>query len=1144
MKTTDTSEKGLEALIVAQLTGQAPALPSTENTVANTHPGYSSAGYAQGKAGDYSADLAMDVARFLAFLQATQPTVVAQLEVGHEGIKQTQFLHRIQGEIAKRGIVDVLRNGVSHGPAQVDLYKFSPTAGNDASYENFAKNRFSVTRQVHYSHDAAKLSLDLVLFINGLPIATFELKNSLTKQTVADAVGQYRNDRDPRELLFQFGRCIVHFAVDDSEVRFCTHLTGKSSWFLPFNQGWNNGAGNPPNPTGLKTDYLWKRILAKEALATIIENYAQIIEEKDDKGKKKRKQVFPRFHQLRTVQALLRRCKQDGAGQRYLIQHSAGSGKSNTIAWLAHQLVGMTQQGRSGEAPVFDTIIVITDRRALDTQITNTIKAYDHVSSIFGHSDKSEELKKFLKQGKRIITTTVQKFPFILDELGDEHRGKNFALIIDEAHSSQGGKTTAKMHLALGEKQDDGDIDELVTREIENRIKSRKMLANASYFAFTATPKNKTLELFGERYVDGDTIKFRSPEELLYTTKQAIQEGFILDVIENYTPVESFYRVAKKVEDDPAFDKKKALKKIRHYVESHDKAIRLKAEIMVDHFHEQVIAKRKIGGQARGMIVCSGIDRTCDYFKAVTDYLGAIKSPYKAIVAYSGEHEIAGKKMKEADLNGFPSKDIPGKLKTDPYRFLIVANKYTTGFDEPLLHSMYVDKTLAGVLAVQTLSRLNRSHPLKHDTFVLDFAGNGEAVQQAFQDYYQGTYQEGESDANKLHDYKNELDAFQVYAPADVEELVSRYIKGAERDQLDPILDACVALYREELDEDRQVQFKGRAKSFVRGYGFLAAILPYGHADWEKLSIFLNFLIPKLPAPKEEDFSKGVLEAIDMDSYRPEVRASLKMQMQDADGKVEPAPTGGGGGRPDPEIDKLSNIVKVFNDQFGNIDWKDADKIRQVIAEEIPQRVARDKAYQNAIQYSDPQNARLEHDKALGRVVLDLLADHTELFKQFSDNPSFKRWLADSVFDVTYQPNAGQMSNQKAQWRDRAKGFIAERFGKGSSWPRVADAIADFFATSPQQPLFYTDIEQTAAAIGVAIDEVVTVLNILSTDDIALVKRTYCRVDEESGDLAEVSISELRTGLSGINTPGVLSHSADLLAKSTLVGWRYCEPMQ
>ena len=501
-------------------------------------------------------------------------------------------------------------------------------------------------------------------------------------------------------------------------------------------------------------------------------------------------------------------------------------------------------------------------------------------------------------------------------------------------------------------------------------------------------------------------MDYRSPEELTYTTKQAIQEGFILDVIANYTSVDSFYHVAKTVEDDPDFDKVKALKKIRHYVESHDKAIRKKAEIMVDHFVAQVAGKQKIGGKARAMIGCNGIARAIDYYREVSDYLASIKSPFKAIVAYSGDFELGGVRKTEADLNEFPSKDIPSKLKQDPYRFLIVANKFVTGFDEPLLHTMYVDKPLAGVLAVQTLSRLNRAHPQKRDTFVLDFADNAEAVKAAFQDYYRATVQVGETDPNKLHDLKNDLDAKQVYSWQQVEDLVALYVTGADRDKLDPILDTCVAEYIDNLDEDGQVEFKGKAKAFVRSYGFLAAILTYGHPAWEKLSIFLNFLIPKLPAPKEEDLSKGVLEAIDMDSYRVEAQASLKMSMDDADAFIEPPPPGSGGGGGTPEIDKLSNIIRAFNDMFGNIEWKDGDKIRKVITEEIPARVAQDKAYQNAQANSDKQNAKLEHDKALNRVVLELISDHTELFKQFSDNPSFKRWLTDMVFDSTYHPGA------------------------------------------------------------------------------------------------------------------------------------------
>jgi len=1002
MATMDTTEKGLESLIVRHLTGQPPAQAVPINTVQDGAGHYAVGSYVQGNPADYNRDLALDVPKLLSFLQDTQPKPFATLGLADEGTKRTQFLHRLQGEIAKRGVVDVLRKGVSHGPAHVDLYKVLPTPTDPASVENFEKNVFSVTRQLRYSNDETQRSLDMVIFLNGLPLITFELKNSLTKQTVQDAVVQYQTTRPPHELLFQQGRCMVHFAVDDAEVRFCTHLTGKSSWFLPFNKGHNDGAGNPPNPHGLKTDYLWKQVLAIESLANIIENFAQIVEEEDEKGKKKRKQVFPRYHQLRSVRALLQAARSEGVGRRYLIQHSAGSGKSNTIAWLAHQLVELKAPADPLK-PLFDTVVVITDRRALDTAIARTIKGFDHVSSIFGHSDSADELRGYLSQGKKIVVTTVQKFPWVLDELGGM-AAKRFALLIDEAHSSQGGKTTAKMHLALsGSDCDEEGDEESVEDKVNHLIESRKMLGNASYFAFTATPKNKTLELFGERCEEGDKVQFRARPELTYTTKQAIAEGFILDVIKNYTPVASYYRVAKTVEDDPDFDKKKALKKIRTYVESHEKAIRKKAEIMVDHFTVQVAGKRKIGGQARAMIVCSGIARAVDYYFAVSNYLKEIKSPFKAIVAYSGEHEVNGQKRTEADMNDFPSKDIPAKLKQDPYRFLIVANKYVTGFDEPLLHTMYVDKPLAGVLAVQTLSRLNRAHPQKHDTFVMDFANNEEAVKAAFQDYYRATVQVGETDPNKLHDLKADLDGHQVYAWAQVEQLVALFVNGAERDTLDPILDACVAVYTEQLNEEQQVEFKGKAKGFVRSYGFLGAILPYGHPVWEKLSIFLNFLIPKLPAPKEEDLSKGVLEAIDMDSYRPEVNASLAMAMDEADGTLEPAPMGAGGGLPEPEVDKLSNIIKTFNDLFGNIEWKDADKIRKMIAEEIPAKVAQDTAYQNAQKNSSKQNAKLEHDKALGRVVLALLTDHTELFKQFSDNPSFKRWLTDSVFDATYR---------------------------------------------------------------------------------------------------------------------------------------------
>ncbi len=996
MKPTDTSEKGLESIIVASLVEEA--------------------GYVQGDPQDYDREHAVDLAKLLQFLAVTQPDTYEALGIDEEGPKRTQFLHRLQGEIAKRGVVDVLRGGIKHGPAHVDLFYGTPTPGNVKAAERFVANIFSVTRQLRYSRNETALSLDMAVFINGLPIATFELKNKLTKQTVLDAVQQYQRDRDPKELLFQFGRCVVHFAVDDHEVRFCTHLKGKGSWFLPFDKGYNDGAGNPPNPAGLATDYLWKETLSKAGLTDILENYAQVVEEKDEKtGKKRYKQIFPRYHQLKVVRMLLANAAESGIGRRYLIQHSAGSGKSNSIAWLAHQLVGLEHESKA----LFDSVIVVTDRRVLDKQIRDTIKQFAQVSATVGHAEHSGDLRRFLKAGKKIIITTVQKFPFILDEIGDEHRKSKFAIIIDEAHSSQGGKTTAAMNMAVAEKPGEykAEWDELDAEDKINKImEGRKMVTNASYFAFTATPKNKTLEIFGEPDPQPDgTVKHHPFHS--YTMKQAIQEGFILDVLKNYTPVESYYRLAKTVEDDPLFDANKAQKKLRRYVESHEHAIREKAEIMVDHFHAQVIGHRKIGGHARAMVITNGIERAIQYFHAFRDYLKERKSPYAPIVAFSGEHEYGGKKVTEATLNGFPSSQIPDKVQQDPYRFLIVADKFQTGYDEPLLHTMYVDKALSGIKAVQTLSRLNRAHPQKHDTFVLDFYNDSETIQKSFEPYYRTTILSDETDPNKLHDLKSDLDGYQVYSQAQIDDLVGLYLNGADRDKLDPILDACVATYNADLDEDGQVDFKGKAKAFVRTYGFLSSILAYSNADWEKLSIFLNFLIPKLPAPKEEDLSRGILEAIDMDSYRVEVKTSLKIGLPDQDAEIGPVPTSGGGRKPEPELDQLSNIIKAFNDQFGNIDWKDGDKIRKVIAEEIPAKVAADAAYQNAMKNNDKKTARIEHDAALQRVMIDLLSDHTELFKQFSDNPSFKKWLGDTIFGVTYQQQAEQSATGASHGR-------------------------------------------------------------------------------------------------------------------------------
>ncbi|UGB29949.1 type I restriction endonuclease subunit R [Metabacillus sp. B2-18] len=972
----NTKESGLETLIV-------------EHLVNNN-------GYEQGTNNNYNKDYAIDETRLFNFLQDTQPDRLEKLGVFKSDLNKTKFLNRLQGEITKNGIIEVLRRGIKIYPVTLDLFYITPSQENANAKELYNKNIFSVTRQLMYSRDNTKLALDFAIFINGLPIITCELKNRLTKQNVEDAVYQYKTDRDPRELLFNFGRCMVHFAVDDNEVKMCTKLDGKRSWFLPFNKGYNDGAGNPPNPNGIKTDYLWKEILVKDELANIIENYAQIVEEKDDETKKvKKTQIFPRYHQLSGVESILADVSEKGAGQKYLIQHSAGSGKSNSIAWLAHQLVSLTKDGKS----VFDSVIVVTDRINLDKQIKNTIKSFMQVSNTVGHAESSGDLKKHLQDGKKIIITIVHKFPYILEDIGNQHRKNNFAIIIDEAHSSQSGNMSAKMNMTLSDKYEDSE-EETIEDKIVKILEGRKMLTNASYFAFTATPKNKTLEMFGVPYEADGKIKHRPFH--VYTMKQAVQERFIIDVLRDYTPIKSYYKIAKIVEDDPMFDKKKAQKKLRKYVESNEKAIELKSEIMVDHFHDQVIAKGKIGGKARAMVVTSSIERAIQYYYSISAYLEKRKSSFKAIVAFSGEKEFGGKKLTESAINGFPSNEIEKKLKKDPYRILVVANKFQTGYDEPLLHTMYVDKVLTDIKAVQTLSRLNRAHPQKHDTFVLDFANETDIIKEAFSKYYQTTVLSDETDPDKLNDIESDIKRYHVFTDYHIDTIVELYLNGADRDKLDPILDICANNYEDELDENEQIDFKSKAKVFTRTYGFLASILPYGNAEWEKLSIFLNLLIPKLPAPKEEDLSKGILEAIDLDSYRAEAQAKMSIVLEDSPYyEIPPVPTTAGGGKPDPELDLLSNIISTFHDLFGNIPWKDEDQVKKHIAS-IPEVVAKDKDYQNAMKNSDKQNAKIESQKALNRAVINLMTDNMEIFKQYNDNDSFKKWLTDMVFNVTY----------------------------------------------------------------------------------------------------------------------------------------------
>jgi len=949
------------------------------------------------------------------FLQATQEKELMKLQTIHGSNFRSKVLYRLNNQIKTFGIIEVLRKGITDNNIKLKLFFDKPVSNlNEKDLALYNQNIFSVTRQVHYSTQNEN-SLDLVVFINGLPIITFELKNELTKQTVKDAIKQYKTNRDPREELFRLGRCMVHFAVDSEQIWMATHLKGESTYFLPFNKGYNNGAGNPPNPNGIKTDYLWKDILTKDRLTNIIQNYVQLFEEEaerifpDGKVKKEKvkKLIFPRYHQIDAVDRLLSNAKENGAGKRYLIQHSAGSGKSNSISWLAHQLVGLFD--KNNENTVFDTVIVVTDRKVLDAQIRNNIKQFEQVKGVVeAITEGSKQLKTALEEGKKIIITTIQKFPYIVNEIG-ELPGNKFAIIIDEAHSSQSGNTAGKLNETLAKdfekvQVDDEEFvfvdkdqyDELTSEDlVVDIVKGRKMLTNASYFAFTATPKNKTLELFGEKYTDNGKDKFRAFH--LYSMKQAIEESFILDVLQNYTTYQSYYALLKKIEDDPAYDKNKAQKKLKIFVESHSHAIAKKTALMIDHFMDNVIRKSKINGLAKAMIVTSSRRNAVQYKKAFDKYLKETGNPYKSIVAFSGE--IDG--QTESALNHFSSASIPDEFKKSDYRFLIVANKYQTGFDQPLLHTMYVDKKLGGVNAVQTLSRLNRTAAGKNDTFVLDFANDADEIKKSFDPFFETTILGEATDPNKLFDLQTALDAFQVYTPEQVQEFSQRMITNVPVDQLHIILDAAAEIFRTSLTEDHQDDFRAKCKTYVRLYVFLAQIVPFVNPYLERLYLFLNHLQNKLGKQRDQDLAQGILDNIDIDSYRLQKEGEFKIQLQQGD-ELMPIPTEMRGSTADPQLDYLSNIVKEFNDRFGT-QFTNEDKVKKM-TEELMQDVKGDKTAMANINASlsknDIQNAQITFTDILKDKMINHIDSNFEVFKEYNDNPEFKAFLAGQMFKI------------------------------------------------------------------------------------------------------------------------------------------------
>jgi len=980
---TNTKESGLEDLIVNSLV--------QDN------------GYEQGNNEDYNRDYAIDETRLFRFLVNTQKAEMSNIGLFPEGSneeyisKKQKFLEFLRDEITKKGIVDILRNGINFYPSSLTLFFPTPSERNEQAKKDFKNNIFSVTRQLKYSNDETRRSLDFVIFINGLPIFTAELKNRWTKQNVEDAVQQYKIDRNPKELIFQFKRCAAHFAIDDEEIKFCTKLENKDSWFLPFNKGYKDGAGNPPNPKGIATDYFWKEILKKNELANIIENYAQIIKEKNpETGKSKEIQIFPRYHQWSVVKLLLADVKEKGVGQRYLIQHSAGSGKSNSIAWLAHQLVDLEKDDKSA----VDSILVVTDRRNLDRQIKDTIKSFTSVSNTVAHAEHSSDLKDAIKNGKKIIITTIQKFPFIFEDIENIHKGNRFAIIIDEAHSSQSGNMSAKMNSVLSNIvfSDDDDSEDIVNKLIE----SRKLIPNASYFAFTATPKNKTLELFGTPYKEDGKNKHRPFHN--YSMKQAIEEEFILDVLKSYTPYQSYYRLLKTIEADPLFDKDKAQKRLRKYVEVSPDAIQKKAKIIVEHFHDNV--RFRIDNKARAMVVTGSIKKAVEYFDAINDILKERKSPYKAIIAFTGdtEHTDAETKEKsmatEVKLNGFPTNEIERKFKTEPYRFLICADKFQTGYDEPLLHTMYVDKILTDIKAVQTLSRLNRAYKNKDDTFILDFANKANDIKEAFSRYYKTTLLSDETDPNKLYELIANMEKHEVYTQEDIESVVEHFLKSDIRTKFDPILDVCVLKYKD-LEEDAQVEFKAGAKDFVRIYNFLGAILSYGMPNWEKLSIFLTLLLPKLPPPKDDDNTKEMIKYIELESYRAQKKETVNISLDDEDYEVSPISTIGQGYTGESKEDYLSSILNEFHKLWGDIKWQDEDNVKATI-KQVQMTVSRDEKYQNAMKNADLEAAKDEGKDATERAMQSFMTDSMELYKQYADNPSFRLWLIDMIFKGTY----------------------------------------------------------------------------------------------------------------------------------------------
>ena len=999
----NTREIALEQAIQRYLTGHTTESLSGQPAPPGSGP------YRIGQPDDFNAALALDTAMFWQFLQATQGKDLAKLQSRNPSDWQAKILERFDRMIKKNGLLHLLKKGLDVDDAHLTLMYPAPLASSAPRvHENFTANIFSITRQVRYSQTNPGEEIDMVLFLNGMALITVELKNAWTGQTARfHGQKQYRDNRDATQPLLQFGRALVHMAVDTDEVFMASKLDGPATFFLPFNKGHNNGEGNPPNPNGHKTAYLWEEVFQPASLAGIIQHFV-LLEGKATDPLAKKSLIFPRYQQLDVVRRLLAHAATHGVGHSYLIQHSAGSGKSNSITWAAYQLIeaypaAATLPGARGlDQPLFDSVIVVTDRRLLDKQLRDNIKDFSEVKNIVAPALRSADLKSALENGKKIIITTIQKFPFIIDGISDLS-DKRFAVIIDEAHSGQSGQAHDNMNRAMGAGDVDPDEDDPQDR-ILAAMQSRKMRGNASYLAFTATPKATTLEKFGERQPDGSFKPFH-----LYSMKQAIEEGFILSVLANYTTYKSYYEIQKSVEENPLFDTKKAQKKLRAYVERSQHTINTKAEIMLDHFIPQVVNTKKLRGKAKGMIITQNIEAAIRYYKAVTQLLDAQGNPFKALIAFSGEKTVDGVKYTEADMNGFPESETRDQFDTDDYRLLIVANKYLTGFDQPKLTAMYVDKKLQFVLAVQALSRLNRSAPKlgkrTEDLFILDFFNSVDDIKTAFDPFYTVTTLSEATDVNVLHELKDALDQVGVYEWQEVEDFVTRYFAGEDAQTLSPIIDIAANRFNAELDlpDPEKIDFKIKAKQFVKIYGQMASIIPFEVLEWEKLFWLLKFLIPKLKIKDpNQDMLDELLEAVDLSSYGLE-RTKLNHEIGLDASHTEltpqnPNPRGNRDG--DPETDPLDDIIRSFNERWFQ-GWSATPEEQRVKFVNIVNSIRAHPDYTAKYEdNADPFNRGLALEKILMEVMLKRRKDELELYKLFASDPAFKAAWSQNIEQV------------------------------------------------------------------------------------------------------------------------------------------------